>query len=73
MLDNALRHNQAFLDEIIAFINTVEEEDPAYVPNQETSRNNRSKIKTTLKQFFREWCGESVEKQDYVRMAEKCR
>jgi carnosine N-methyltransferase len=37
-----------------------------------TTPNNKSKIKTTVKQFFREWCSESVEKEDYIRLVRKC-
>lgn len=73
MLDNALKHNQAFLDQIIEFINYAEDNDPNYTPNPQTTRNNRSKIKTTLKQFYREWCADSTERLDYTRMADKCR
>lgn len=74
MMQNAIQHNQAFLDQIIEYINQTEEEGKGeYKPNPSTTPNNRSKIKTTLKQFFREWCGESKEKNDYAQIAEKCK
>lgn len=73
MLDNALKHNQAFLDQIIEFINYAEDNDPNYTPNPQTTRNNRSKIKTTLKQFYREWCADSTERLDYKSIADKCK
>lgn len=59
MMQNAIQHNQLFLDQIIEYLNSTEEEEMPYVPNSSTTQNNRSKIKTTIKQFFREWCGQS--------------
>jgi hypothetical protein len=54
MLEEALQHNQQFLNLIIDYIDEVEEEQSK--PDPLTTSNNRSKIKTTLKQFYREWC-----------------
>jgi len=72
MLENALKHNQAFLDHILEYINYIEqEESPTPVP--ETNPINRPKIKTTIKQYFREWCDLSKEKNDYQRIADKCK
>jgi carnosine N-methyltransferase len=73
MMDHALKQNQLFLDAVIRYINEAEDDDPDYLPLDTTTSNNRSKIKTTLKQFYREWCGDSAEKADYAAIAETCR
>lgn len=52
MLQEALCHNQAFLDQILEYINEVEEEQH-FEPDPATTPSNRSKIKTTIKQFYR--------------------
>ena len=56
MIEEALKHNQLFLNHIINYINEVEEV-REYTPKEGTTSNNKSKIMTTLKQFYREWCG----------------
>lgn len=66
MLEEALQHNQQFLNLIIGYIDEVEEEQSK--PDPLTTSNNRSKIKTTLKQFYREWCDEGTEKDDFKRI-----
>lgn len=35
--------------------------------------HNISKIRTTVKQFFREWCGDSPEVRDYVMLVQKAK
>jgi hypothetical protein len=55
MLENALKNNQLFLNHIVDYVNHIEQEDgPNPIP--QTKPVNRPKIKTTIKQFFREWC-----------------
>ena len=58
MLEQGLSHNQLFLDRILAYMNETEE-GATFQPEAETTPNNKSKIKSTVKQFYREWCGES--------------
>jgi hypothetical protein len=48
------------------------EEEYHFHPLNITTPNNKSKIKTTVKQFFREWCAQSVEKEDYLKLVKKC-
>lgn len=38
-----------------------------------TTPNNFSKMKSTIKQFFREWCQQSPERQDYSTIVSKCK
>lgn len=66
MLQEALTHNQHFLNLIVDYINDIEEYH--FTANPQTTPNNRSKIKTTLKQFYREWCDEGPEKEDFIRI-----
>ena len=35
--------------------------------------SNFSKVKTTVKQFYREWCDEGPEVKDYLRIVEKAK
>lgn len=59
MMEHAIKHNQQFLNQVLDYCNYVDFTEN-FTPDARTTANNRSKIKTTLKQCYREWCSESV-------------
>lgn len=56
--------NQEFLECLIPFR-------PEAIKDKITTQMNRSKLRSTLKQFYREWCEESTEKQLFVRLVNR--
>jgi carnosine N-methyltransferase len=53
------------LERIIEAANETYEEEGEFEVEEETMCHNVSKIRTTVKQFFREWCAQSPELHDY--------
>ena len=43
------------------------------VPDEPITFDNFSKVKTTVKQFYREWCDEGPEVRDYQMLVEKAK
>ena len=72
MMDKALKENQLFLNDLIEYMNFIEEEEN-YEPFPATKPNNKSKLRSTLRQFYREWCSESPELKDYFMLVDQCK
>ena len=70
-MEEAITANQNFLNLILE--STQEDTDEAFQPEENTHCHNISKIRTTVKQFFREWCAESPEIKDYLVLVERAK